>query len=135
VVEGKASYDRGDRSREIRFTHPPGHIHIHMHAHACTYTNCEIRVKASSRLTNLGLNPESPTPTVTYPPTGQLNSDDFNSRPGWYIENDIYYLEVCVLNEMCANGAEIFTKAEGEAFVCEFDAALWAAAGKALTWL
>jgi len=89
VVEGKASYDRGDRSREIRFTHPPG----------------------------------------------QLNIDDFNSRPGWYIENDIYYLEVCVLNEMCANGAEIFTKAEGEAFVCEFDAALWAAAGKALTWL
>jgi len=89
VVEGKASYDRGDRSREIRFTHPPG----------------------------------------------QLNIDDFNSRPGWYIENDIYYLEVCVLNEMCSNRAEIFTKAEGESFVCEFDAALWAAAGKALTWL
>ena len=32
------------------------------------------------------------------------------------MENDIYYLEVCVLNEMCKNRDEIFTKEHGESF-------------------
>ena len=62
----------------------------------------------------------------TYAPA-MLNIDEFNSRPGMYIEDDIYYLEVCVLNEMCTNYEEIFQKGEGDSFFCKFDHARWSA--------
>ena len=36
----------------------------------------------------------------TYAPA-MLDIDDFNSRPTWYIENDIYYLEVRLAMATC----------------------------------
>jgi len=61
-----------------------------------------------------------------------LDIDDFNSRPDSYVENDIYYLEVCVLNEMCSNHNAIFERNAGESFFCKFDPVRWAAAGEVL---
>jgi|EP00966_Prymnesium_polylepis_P148142 hypothetical protein len=63
----------------------------------------------------------------TYAPR-MLDIDDFNSRPNFYVENDIYYLEVCVLNEMCSNHNEIFQLDVGDSFFCKFDRARWIAA-------
>ena len=62
-----------------------------------------------------------------------LNIDDFNLQPGWYVENDIYYLEVCVLNEMCSNHEEIFSKGDGSSFFCIFDAVRCAVLGRDLS--
>lgn len=55
----------------------------------------------------------------------QLDLTDFDSRPGWYSENDIYYLEVCTLYEMCRNRDELFTLAKGDPFFCDFDNQGW----------
>lgn len=40
---------------------------------------------------------------------------------GTYAENDIYYLEVCTLNEVCSNTDELFALNEGDPFYCQFD--------------
>jgi hypothetical protein len=42
---------------------------------------------------------------------------------GYYSENDIYYLEVCVLNEICANRDELFRLDRGGHFRCQYDSA------------
>merc|ERR1712187_1074542 len=55
-----------------------------------------------------------------------LLMDDFYSRPTWYSENDIYFLEVCTLNEMCANNEDIFNAGVGDTFRCRFDSFKWA---------
>ena len=49
---------------------------------------------------------------------------------GGYSENDIYYLEVCTLNEMCLNYEEIFNAKVGDPFVCQFDPVRWKAYGE-----
>ena len=49
-----------------------------------------------------------------------------------YAENDIYYLEVCTLNEMCSNHEDIFKRKVGEPFICQLDYSRWKAAGQAL---
>ena len=56
---------------------------------------------------------------------GMLDMSDFNHNQGYYKENDIYYLEVCTLNEMCSNREEIFTKSVGDSFFCQFDRQRW----------
>ena len=38
---------------------------------------------------------------------------------GDYAENDIYYLEVCVLSEICANSDEMWRAAMGDTFRCQ----------------
>jgi len=63
---------------------------------------------------------------------GSLDIDVFNANPNGYQENDIYYLEACVLNEMCSNGEEIFAAGVGDTFVCDYDRARWNAAAAAL---
>lgn len=50
----------------------------------------------------------------------------------WFDENDIYPLEVCLLNEMCANRGELFSTAVGEPFYCQLDYDGWSAASLAL---
>ena len=40
---------------------------------------------------------------------------------GNYAENDIYYLEVCTLNEVCANKRELFSVDRGDLFRCHLD--------------
>jgi hypothetical protein len=40
-----------------------------------------------------------------------------------YATVDIYYLEVCLLNQICTNGPELFNLETGQFFVCEFDSA------------
>ncbi|KAL1499397.1 hypothetical protein AB1Y20_011603 [Prymnesium parvum] len=40
---------------------------------------------------------------------------------GSFAENDIYYLEVCTLSEMCANSDELFSVGVGDPFYCKFD--------------
>ena len=52
---------------------------------------------------------------------------------GYYSENDIYYLELCVLNEICANRAQLFALDSGDAFKCDFDAAGHESLKRALT--
>ena len=42
---------------------------------------------------------------------------------GYYSENDIYYLEVCVLNEICSNRNALFSARVGEHFRCAYDVA------------
>ena len=54
-----------------------------------------------------------------------LMMDDFNTRPTWYSENDIYFLEVCTLNEMCTNNEDIFKAEVGDTFRCQFDRSKW----------
>ena len=54
-----------------------------------------------------------------------LDIEDFDSRVGWYSENDIYYLEVCTLNEMCSNRDELFAAKVGDPFFCKFDLRQW----------
>ena len=47
-----------------------------------------------------------------------------NSRPSagfyGYATDDIFYLEACLFNEICANKEELFALEVGEAFACEF---------------
>ena len=54
-------------------------------------------------------------------------SHDSYARPhsgcGDYAENDVYYLEVCALNELCSNREELFRLKAGESFRCRSDAA------------
>lgn len=40
---------------------------------------------------------------------------------GDYAEDDIYYLEVCTLNELCANNDQLFSLNVGDPFYCAFD--------------
>ena len=54
-----------------------------------------------------------------------LDLEQFDSRPTFYVENDIYYLEVCTLNEMCSNRAEMWNAAMGDPFFCQFDREQW----------
>lgn len=37
-----------------------------------------------------------------------------------YTTDDIYYLEICLINEICENGADVFKTDGGQAFRCKF---------------
>lgn len=50
----------------------------------------------------------------------------------WFDENDIYPLEVCLLNEICSNRGELFSRRVGEPFYCALDYEGWRAASTAL---
>lgn len=65
----------------------------------------------------------------TFPP-GSLDTSDYSNDLYTITEDDIYYLEVCTLNEMCENYEEIFTTQLDERFICKFDAARWEAFGR-----
>ena len=54
-----------------------------------------------------------------------LDMAEFNSRDVFYSENDIYYLEVCTINEMCSNNHEIWSVKVGDPFFCKFDPQKW----------
>lgn len=47
-----------------------------------------------------------------------------------YSENDIYYLEVCTLNEMCSNRNDLFGARVGDRFWCQFDKQAWLRFGR-----
>ena len=59
-----------------------------------------------------------------------LDLSHYSDNINGYSENDIYYLEVCTLNEMCSNHEEIFEKEVGEQFRCQFDEERWAQYGR-----
>ena len=42
-----------------------------------------------------------------------------------YATDDIFYLEVCLFNQICTNGAELFTLDEGQEWTCAFDPKLF----------
>ena len=42
-----------------------------------------------------------------------------------YATDDIFYLETCMYSQMCSNGRDLFTLAEGQSFYCAFDPALF----------
>lgn len=44
-----------------------------------------------------------------------------NDLTGNYAENDIYYLEICVLSTICRNRDELFRANRGSMFRCHFD--------------
>lgn len=66
----------------------------------------------------------------TYKPSA-LDIGLLNDHDGYH-ENDLYYLEVCALNELCGNYEEIFRAEVGETFRCRVDAERWAAAAEDL---
>lgn len=39
-----------------------------------------------------------------------------------YANDDIFYLEICIFNQICTNGDALFHLAAGDAFACEFNA-------------
>lgn len=54
---------------------------------------------------------------------------------GNYAENDIYYLEVCVLSAVCRNRDELWRAEVGTVFRCHFDETAYAAMqGKLMRW-
>jgi len=59
-----------------------------------------------------------------------MDREGFNDRQGFYSENDIYFLEICTLNEMCSNYEEMFSAAVGDTFRCKFDRERWMAAAR-----
>ena len=59
-----------------------------------------------------------------------INMEGYSDGMYGFEENDIYPLEVCLLNEACANGDEIFNTEVGQPFVCELDVAKWLAAAR-----
>lgn len=61
-----------------------------------------------------------------------LNIDDFNSRSTSYIEDDIYYAEVCVLNEICRNRDDLWGAEIGDRFRCSIDRERWFHLGRAM---
>lgn len=48
-------------------------------------------------------------------PTGECN--------GGYATDDIYFLEICLLNQLCTNNHELFDLEVGQFFVCQLDEA------------
>ena len=42
-----------------------------------------------------------------------------------YATDDIFYLETCMYSQMCSNGRDLFTLAEGQSFTCAFEPALF----------
>jgi hypothetical protein len=48
-------------------------------------------------------------------PTGECN--------GGYATDDIYFLEICLLNQLCTNNHELFELEVGQFFVCQLDEA------------
>ena len=42
-----------------------------------------------------------------------------------YSTDDIFYLETCMYSQMCSNGRDLFTLAEGQSFTCAFEPALF----------
>ena len=60
----------------------------------------------------------------------ELDMTDYAYSQWGYAENDIYYLEVCTLNEMCSNYEEIFMLKVGDKFHCKFDPVRWANYGR-----
>lgn len=38
-----------------------------------------------------------------------------------YVMEDVYFAEVCILNELCANGHELFSLRRGQLFRCQTD--------------
>jgi hypothetical protein len=62
-----------------------------------------------------------------------LKKGTFYRCCGDYAESDIYYLEVCMLNEVCRNQNDLFVVDRGEAFVCDFDEAAFRKVERDLT--
>jgi hypothetical protein len=60
----------------------------------------------------------------TFAPSA-LDLDGFNSRPNSYVESDIYFVEICILSEACANGEELFSLGIGEPWYCQWDDVKW----------
>jgi hypothetical protein len=58
---------------------------------------------------------------ATPPNTLTLDQLDGAKTDGYKME-DVYFLELCVLNEICANGAEIFSFEPKDRFQCEHSA-------------
>lgn len=58
---------------------------------------------------------------ATPPNTLTLDELDGAKMDGYRME-DVYYLELCVLNEICANGADIFSMEPNDGFQCEHSA-------------
>ena len=59
-------------------------------------------------------------------------SSHYSDNMYGFEENDIYALELCLLNEMCVNGDEIFAKRVGEPFHCVPDEGKWQSFGRDL---
>jgi len=63
---------------------------------------------------------------------GGLEMDVFMMDPDNFAENDVYFLEVCILSEVCSNNQELFAADVGALFVCKFDRSRWDALARAM---
>ena len=61
-----------------------------------------------------------------------FDEDTMTRCCGDYAENDIYYLEVCVLNEVCENSDELWRIRAGDRWRCHLSQAKYRAMQEAL---
>lgn len=77
------------------------------------------------------------TSPVDLDPTGMESGKPLGKCRGWlpperpsegygYATDDIFFLEVCLFNQMCSNGEEMFSLGIGEGFQCDFSIARFA---------
>lgn len=64
---------------------------------------------------------------------GVFNRGEHFACCGAFAENDVYYVESCVLAMVCANRDELFAAEDGATFRCRFDADGFASLREALT--
>ena len=66
-------------------------------------------------------------------PPGSLFTRDLhaNKLDGFTME-DVFYLELCVLSELCSNGADLFSREANEPFLCETSESRFTALGETL---
>ena len=72
--------------------------------------------------------PKTLTPDGPEKPLGQCGGWKPEAKPAGgygYTLDDIFYLEVCLLNEVCTNSDAMFELEAGQAFECDFDVAAY----------
>lgn len=84
-----------------------------------------------------GLLPSQGSPSITFATApGDLWIRDLApEKTNGYRMEDVLYLETCILNELCANGEEMFALKPGETFVCATDEARFRAFGQLMATL
>jgi len=73
------------------------------------------------------------TPPIDLDPTGLESGKPLGQCRGWlppvrprgwnfgYATDDVFFLEVCLFNQLCRNGDELFSLGVGEGFQCDYD--------------
>ena len=97
ICAAKGLLSRKQSTRHIRFAFQPNDLFLGGSDESLTFGVCG------------GVHPEN------------CDSDD---EPG-FGNDDVFFLEVCIYNQVCLNGAELFRLDDHEEFVCDFSPGRW----------